>query len=191
MKRAESFGILEYRMVVRYARLMLRPVDICVLLKLTLPEAGSLSFAQLASDLHLSSSEVHASIKRSRLSGLFQHSGVKALNRTALLEFLEHGLRYAFPAEKGSLTRGIPTAYAAEPLKSSFQKTDDVPVWPYVEGKIRGSSFAPLYKHAPIAALKDPKLYELFSLADALRDGRVRERKLALDELTKRISDHG
>lgn len=178
-------------MGLRYASFMLRPVDICVLLKLTLPEAWSLSFAQLASDLHLSSSEVHASFVRSRLSGLQRYGGVKAVHRSALLEFLEHGLRYAFPAEKGSLTRGIPTSYAAEPLKSAFQESDDIPVWPYVEGKVRGTSFAPLYKHAPIAALKDPKLYQLFSLADALRDGRVRERKLAIDELTERISDHG
>ena len=170
---------------------MLRPVDICVLLKLTLPEAWSLSFAQLASDLHLSSSEVHASFQRSRLSGLLQHGGMKTVNRTALLEFLAHGLKYAFPAQRGSLTRGVPTAYGAEPLKSALEESHDIPVWPYVEGKVRGSSFAPLYKHAPIAALKDQKLYELFSLADALRDGRVRERKLALDELTKRISEHG
>jgi hypothetical protein len=36
-----------------------------------------------------------------------------------------------------------------------------------------------LYKQAPKAALRDPVLYELLALADALRDGRARERKLA------------
>ena len=58
-----------------------------------------MSFQRLASDLHLSSSEVHASLKRGRLSGLFAHNEPKRVNRSALLEFLEHGLRYAFPAD--------------------------------------------------------------------------------------------
>jgi hypothetical protein len=170
---------------------MLRPVEIPVLLKLTLPGASAMSFHQLAADLQLSSSEVHASFQRARLSGLLAREAAKSVNRTALLEFLEHGVRYAFPAERGDLTRGLPTAYAAEPLKSALQSsTDPPPVWPYVEGKVRGYSFAPLYKHAPAAALKDEKLYELLTLVDALRDGRVRERKLAMDELRRRIAPY-
>jgi hypothetical protein len=170
---------------------MLRPVEIPVLLKLTLPGTSAMSFHQLAADLQLSSSEVHASLQRARLSGLLAHEAAKNVNRSGLLEFLEHGLRYAFPAERGDLTRGLPTAYAAEPLKSALQSsTDPPPVWPYVEGKVRGYSFAPLYKHAPAAALKDEKLYELLTLVDALRDGRVRERKLAMDELRRRIAPH-
>ncbi len=170
---------------------MLRLVDIPVLLKLTLPGSSEMSFQQLASDLHLSSSEVHASFKRGRLSGLFAQDEPKRVNRSALLEFLEHGLRYAFPAERGDLTRGIPTAYAAEPLKGLLQQgTDPPPVWPTVNGKVRGYSFAPLYKHASAAALEDAALYELLTLTDALRDGRTRERTLALQELRVRIA-HG
>ena len=96
-----------------------------------------------------------------------------------------------FSAEREDLARGLPTAYAAEPLKSALQSsTDPPPVWPHVDGKVRGYSFAPLYKHAPAAALKDEKLYELLTLVDALRDGRVRERKLAMDELRRRIAPH-
>ena len=171
---------------------MLRPVDIPVLLKLTLPGASEMSFQRLGSDLHLSPSEVHGALKRARMSGFFAHDGPKSVNRSALLEFLEHGLRFAFPPERGDLSRGIPTAYAAEPLKSVIQQgSDPPPVWPHVEGKLRGYSFAPLYKHAATAALGDPKLYELLSLSDALRDGRVRERKLALDMLKERIAHYG
>lgn len=174
-----------------YAVPLLRPVDIAVLLKLSLPGAVGLSFQQLASDLHLSSSEVHGSFKRARLSGLLKHGGPKDINRSALLEFLDHGLRYAFSAERGELTRGVPTAYAAEPLKSALQgSSDDPPVWPSVEGTVRGYSFAPLYKHAAAAALRDAKFYELLSLADALRDVRIRERKIAMNELSKRILNH-
>ena len=175
-----------------YPLVMLRPVDIPVLLKLTLPGAPEMSFQQLASDMNLSSSEVHGSFKRARLSGFFAHDASKSVNRTALLEFLEHGLRYAFPAERGDLSRGIPTAYAAEPLRSALgQSADPPPVWPYVHGKVRGYSFVPLYKHAAVAALKDAKLYELLSLVDALRDGRIRERTLAMAALKARIVQHG
>jgi hypothetical protein len=52
---------------------MLCPVDIAVLLKLTLQGAAEMSFQQLASDLHLSPSEVHDSCKRSNLSRLLNH----------------------------------------------------------------------------------------------------------------------
>jgi hypothetical protein len=51
-------------------------------------------------------------------------------------------------------------------------------VWPFPEGEHRGVTLEPLYKSAP-AALRDPFLYELLALIDALREGRVRERKLA------------
>jgi hypothetical protein len=169
---------------------MLRPVDISLLLKLTLPGSSGMSFQGLASGLHLSSSEVHASFKRARLSGFIVPDKKKSVNRSALLEFLEHGLKYSFPAERGSPTRGIPTGYAAEPLKAALQQgTDLPPVWPYAGGKVRGYSFTPLYKHAPAAALEDAALYQLLTLVDALRDGRARDRKLAMEELRTRI-DH-
>jgi hypothetical protein len=37
--------------------------------------------------------------------------------------------------------------------------------------------------------LRDARLYELLALADAVRGERTRERKLAIDELTKRLTD--
>jgi hypothetical protein len=67
------------------------------------------------------------------------------------------------------------------------QGKEPSPVWPYAEGKQRGSAFEPLYKTAPIAALRDPSFYEYLALADALRDGRVRERKTAEAELCRRL----
>jgi hypothetical protein len=64
---------------------------------------------------------------------------------------------------------------------------DPIPVWPYAEGKQRGLSLSPLYKTAPIAALRDGSFYELLVLADALREGRGRERKIAETELHRRL----
>ena len=180
-------------MIYHYTGVMLRPVDICVLLRLTLAGADGRSFQLLAMDLALSASEVHGSVGRAEKSGLLRREGRRRLvNRAGFLEFLEHGLRYAFPVEKGALTRGVPTAFAAEPLRSVLHgDAGPAPVWPHAEGTVRGYAFAPLYKHAPDAALKDKALYELFSLADALRDGRVRERTLALEEVGKRITADG
>jgi hypothetical protein len=61
------------------------------------------------------------------------------------------------------------------------------PVWPYAEGPLRGIAFSPLYKNVPQAALRDSKLYELLALVDAIREGRAREREIAIRELTARI----
>src|ERR1035437_2848883 len=101
----------------RYTRGVLKPVDIVVLLKLSLVQGERPPYLQMANDLHLYPSEVYASIKRARESHLVQGPELKdRLNRSALLEFLLHGIRYAFPASTGALTRGVPTGYAAPPL---------------------------------------------------------------------------
>jgi hypothetical protein len=167
---------------------MLRPLDIVVLLKLSL-ESERPPYLQMAHDLHLYPSEVYTSIKRSRASHLVQGPELKdRLNRSALLEFLLHGIRYAFPASTGAMTRGVPTGYAAPPLDRFIAGGDDPPpVWPLTTGPVRGYGFEPLHKNVPRAALEDPRLYELLALVDALRDGRARERELAGQELRKRL----
>ena len=95
---------------------------------------------------------------------------------------------YAFPAFRGEATRGTPTAYAAPPLSEQIAEGADLPpVWPDAEGKVRGLMLEPLHRAAPAAARKDPVLYELFALIDALRDGRARERQFSERELTARL----
>ena len=173
------------------------------------------SMAGLGLQLGLSSSEVHAAIGRARRSGLLHRqpppqtgSRIKALsgdaphgwnhavrslrpaqpNATAIREFLVHGLKYAFPVERGELTRGIPTSYAAPPLRALIASGQDpIPVWPFPEGAERGVTFEPLYRTVPFAAISDPLLYEFLVIADALRDGRVRERKIAQEQLRERL----
>jgi len=170
---------------------VLKPLDLVVLLKLSLIEGERPPYLQLANELYLYPSEVYASIKRARASHLVQGPEMKdRLNRSGLLEFLLHGVRYAFPAERGALTRGVPTRYAASPLVESITPgKEPPPVWPYAEGRVRGYSFAPLHKNVPKAALADSQLYELLVLVDALRDGQARERELAVRELSKRLKE--
>jgi hypothetical protein len=172
-----------------YPTYVLKPLDLVVLLKLSLIEGERPPYLQLANELFLYPSEVYNSIKRARASFLVQEPELKdRLNRSGLLEFLLHGVRYAFPAERGPLTRGVPTRYAASPLVASIDPgKEPPPVWPYAEGNVRGYSFAPLHKNVPKAALADPQLYELLVLVDALRDGKARERELAVRELSKRL----
>jgi len=143
----------------------------------------------MANELGMSSSEVHAAMSRTRAAGLLHGSEMQNRpNVSALEEFLIHGLKYSFPAERGGMSRGIPTSYAAEPLSHMISPgSEPIPVWPYAEGNSRGIALKPLYKSVPAAALRDPRLYEQLALVDALRDGRARERKLAEQELAKRL----
>ena len=50
-------------------------------------------------------------------------------------------------------------------------------------------SYAPLHKNVPKAALSDPRLYELLVLVDTLRDGKAREREIAVKALTKKLDN--
>ena len=171
--------------------MVLKPQDVYVALKIVAGRADRAPYSQLAAELVMSPSEVHASVRRAEGSHLLHGSQRKNRpNFSALEEFLLHGLKYVFPPERGELTRGVPTSYAAAPLSSMIAPGNEPsPVWPYAEGKQRGIAFEPLYKTAPIAALRDPFFHEYLALADALRDGRVRERKVAEAELCRRLRE--
>jgi hypothetical protein len=167
----------------------LRPQDVFVLAKLLSYKGRRPSMAQMSVDLSISTSEVHAALKRLALARLVSNDaeGNHPLLE-AVEEFLVHGVKYAFPVKAGEITRGVPTSYAAPPLNRKIDKgSEPPPVWPFPEGHQRGVSLEPLYKSAPAAALRDPLLYELLALIDALREGRARERKLAEKELIDRL----
>ena len=143
--------------------------------------------AQVGADLSLSASQVFQSLKRLERSRLIDADSGRPLLK-AVEEFLLHGVKYAFPARRGEATRGRPTAYAAPPLSASIAAGEDLPpVWPDPTGEVRGVTFEPLHKSASKAAERDPSLYELLALLDALRDGRARERTLAERELSARL----
>jgi hypothetical protein len=72
-------------------------------------------------------------------------------------------------------------------LNAQFAQAELPPIWPDPEGTVRGEGLAPLYRSAPRAALRDPRLYEWLALVDAVRAGRARERKLAALEIERRL----
>jgi hypothetical protein len=112
--------------------------------------------------------------------------------REHLIEFLVHGVKYAYPCELGGKTRGLPTAFGAPPLNEHVTTEETLPpVWPYSEGTVAGMSMSPLYRSVPQAANRDARLYRLLVLVDGLRSGRVREQRIAgtlLEESLRGVS---
>lgn len=172
--------------------MVLKPQDVLVLLKLVAVGQDTWSYNRLALELGMSPSEVHSAIKRALAAGLAvkKHTGIQPLIRN-LVEFLLHGLRFVFIPEHRQLTRGMPTAHAAPPLKMIIVSDQEPPpVWPDPNGEISGMAFSPLYKSAPKAARQDQALYELLALLDAIRGGRAREREIAAKELRNRLEQY-
>jgi hypothetical protein len=163
----------------------LKPQDLFVTLKLVSAGAGAPSYSNLAHDLSMSPSQVHSAVGRAMAAGLLGPDRLP--RRAALLDFILHGVPVAFYPERGGVTRGMPTAYAAPPLAEQIGGDDLPPVWPDPDGTVRGESLEPLHHSAPRAARADPQFYELLALVDAIRIGRARERKLAEQHLTKRL----
>jgi hypothetical protein len=170
---------------------VLRPLDVVVALRLA--ETPEATYEALQRDLHISKSTAHESVRRLQAARLLRPES-RTVNRLSLLEFLEHGLQYAFPAAVGAPERGVPTAHSATPLATELDAEDAV-VWPSEHGNVLGAAIRPLYDRAPELPGRCRSLYELLTLTDALRVGRARERKLALARLRERLPaaglDHG
>lgn len=172
-------------------QIALKPQDLVVLLRLSLAKERVPSYAELAAELGMTASEVHAALERAHAAQLVRkdRSRPPALLREALRHFALHGAAYAFPAVRGEATRGFPTAYAAAPLRDLVAQpaAEPPPVWPHPKGPVRGVALYPLYPSVPGAATKNAALYELLALFDALRAGAARERKMASDLLAERL----
>ncbi|MEO7425393.1 MAG: hypothetical protein ABI036_09415 [Fibrobacteria bacterium] len=173
----------------------LKPQDLVVSLKVLTLGKKKWSQRELAQSLGMSLSEVNGAIKRAIGAGLML--GKDSRNEAprsvpyALREFINHGVRYSFPIEKGAKARGIPTGMIGAQLQDEFSNSEesDMPVWPSPNGKVRGIGVKPLYKSIPeIAEREENKdLYAFLSLVDMIRDGRVRERNLASQVVSKKL----
>lgn len=178
-----AFAHREYRMP------SLKSQDLYVLLKLAVLRGAPWTYASVADALHMSSSEVHAAVKRSLQAGLYNSTQRRPV-RSALQEFIVHGSRYAFAPGRTGVVRGVPTSHAAPVMASRIiAPADDIaPVWADAEGSTRGEGIEPLHSAAPIAAREDQELYALLALVDAIRIGRARERRVAEELLKVRLA---
>ena len=167
----------------------LKKQDLVVALKLLVLDGRgeSWTFSRLSEALGLSPSELHGCVRR-LIEARLVRSYDRKVQREALTEFMIHGAKYCFPARTGSMTRGLPTSYAAPPLRQHFDPgKEPVPVWPDKTGSVRGIELAPLYRTVPQAAAKDLELYELLALFDAIRSGNAREKAAASEQLQRRV----
>jgi hypothetical protein len=155
------------------------------------PQMDPYSARSLEAQLGISKTEVNDAMKRSLQNGLARRErdqGLPAPHRRNLNEFLAHGVRFAFPAELGPVTRGLPTAFSASMLEGSLHQGGDyIYVWADEEGRELGQAVKPLFKSVPFAARQDDHLYEYLALVDAIRLGNTRERGLARDRLSERL----
>jgi hypothetical protein len=159
----------------------MRPLDVVILLKIVCLDSKLWQYRDLSSQLYISVSEVSESLSRSHIAGLIDESK-KKVRVNNLVEFIEFGLPYVFPAVPGQIVTGVPTAYSNPFYKAHFLGSVDY-VWKDEQGTMRGLSIEPLHKGVTKAVLKDEVLYKLLSGIDILRVGRAREKKMALEQM--------
>lgn len=167
--------------------IMLKSQDVVVLLKL-LGSTEPAHVRDLASQLGFNVAGTHRAMRRLGDAGLYSAER-RRIHRPLAEEFLIHAVKFSFPAQLGSEVPGIPTSWAADPLKGELADYTGLPlVWPYFKGTVRGLALEPLHPMVPQAALADSELWQRLALVDALRsnDG-ARIRQLAERLLGERI----
>ena len=168
---------------------VLKPQDLVVALKLVALKGQWLPYAALGEALCMSRFEAHAAVQRLMAARLVvEVDGQPSPVMAALRQFVVFGAPYVYPAVRGEMTIGFPTAHGVAPLKTKMVVSNEpLPVWPHPEGKARGQGILPLYENLPLAAKEDSALYELLALFDALRAGQAREREMAKKILEERL----
>ncbi|HEX6746642.1 MAG TPA: hypothetical protein VF092_05050 [Longimicrobium sp.] len=162
----------------------LRPADVVITLALT--ATPNMLYEELSARLHLSLGAVHGGVRRLQ-SAMLLIPGTRLPNRPNLKEFLLFGVPYVFFPSLGAITRGVPTAHSAPPLRDAFTGGGDL-VWPSPDGTVRGESITPLYPGAPLLAGEDPELYGALTVIDVLRVGQSRERERAREWLASYLA---
>lgn len=163
----------------------LRPVDIVVALRLALRPGEK--YEPLAETLGIGLSAAHRSVKRLEAAGLvLPHR--RAASRRPLLDFIVHGVRYAFFPVRGPEGPGVPTGHSGPPLAEEVVGERAL-VWASARGTMRGDTLVPLYEAAPELVERAPELYEVLTLVDAIRAGQARERRIAAEILEHRLHE--
>ena len=168
---------------------VLKPQDLAIALKLVSMKSRWIPYAELGDVMYLSRFEAHAAVQRLIAARLFYQSDNNPRPvMQSLRQFVIYGARFAYPAVRGEMTIGFPTAHGVSPLRKLLVFSNEpLPVWPHAKGKVRGIALLSLYEKLPMAAMEDERLYELLALFDALRSGQTRERELAKKHLEDRL----
>src|SRR5690554_947166 len=95
----------------------MRPHDIIILLKIVTYAEDNWYMKDVANELFISQSEVSQSLNRSLMAGLVS-SNKKRVMKSALFDFLVHGLKYVYPVRPERMVRGMKTSHSAPPLSN-------------------------------------------------------------------------
>lgn len=182
----------------------LKPQDIVVAIDLAtrqpLPGTPSaidmpISRRDVAARLGVSLGSVVASYKRLEALGLIARLAIKVerqmqANRSALLEFLQYGLRYYSHPETVGVGRGTPTGWSAPGLRDSAPMVPpETPyVWADPGGTDRGEQITPIHKSAVSLAKANKDAYAILACADIMRLGRPREIEIAKMVLSEKLA---
>jgi hypothetical protein len=163
---------------------MIGPTDLYVLAGVLSSEEERFTLRGLAARLCVDHTLVHRALKRAENADLYRESS-KQVHLANFEELAIHAARFIAPARLGELTRGLPAAWAAEPISQLIHQapSEPPPVWPSALGVVRGQALEPLHP-AAVQASDDAPLAGLLAIIDSLRAGDVRVRKIAAAALT-------
>jgi hypothetical protein len=175
------------------SQILLQPVDLVVVLKLCCHADGQpVSRAEDAASLGISRRRFDDAVTRLEASRLASSESLRPRSHS-LMEFLCAGVPYWLPAEVGAIARGMPAATSGPGLEGLGPvQLAEVGEWVWTAAPAPfdrhvGKALQPIDPIVPTAAARDQRLYELLSLLDALRVGRVRERDAARAGLSRRL----
>lgn len=156
-------------------------VDFYALLAITAGGGSLTTYADLNDRTGVSPSNLHSAIKKLIAARLMTDSneGAPRILIENTIEFVCFGASYVFPARRGQITVGMPTAAHALPLSSLLNTADQALVWASLGGTTRGESLEPIHKNVPALALLEPEFYRLAAAFDGIRIGGAREKVIA------------
>lgn len=154
----------------------------------------------LGSSLGISKTEISASLRRcldNNLLLLINNSSQSSLslidlnwqvNKKAVFELIKYAIPYFYPPKQLGWDIGIPTGFAAPILADEVTSAGNSKfIWPSEHGNTYGQSLEPIYKTVAIASYNDKFIYNCFSLIDAYRLGKAREKDIAIKLIEKEI----
>lgn len=172
--------------------MLLKPLDIMLLVWLaTRPQREwQGTVRELAATLGIVPSQIQYALARAARCHLYSREARRVLAPN-LLEFLEHGLRFALPVEPGPVEQGVPTAHSAPVMQAALASVGEPAlsrlVWPHLDGSEVGQTLSPLHPVVPGIALADADFHAAMALVDSLRVGGGRERSVAVTLLRERL----
>lgn len=149
----------------------LKPQDVIILAQIILKENKNeyWRMCDIAYLLDISQSEICRSLQRLQLCNLFDSEKRKP-NTEGFLEFIEHGLKYVFPALVGKIEFGLHTACDIETEETLKEQQGENLVWPNKNNEeARGETLVPLYKSLSRSEFISKELKRILILIDSIR----------------------